>query len=89
MIVQGQHELPLFVHLKGTLDKITILFKPLGLNHFIQNSIIKIAGEPSQVFTDWDEDKNCKKFLFSFYSTDNFIERIAVLENYLLSRYHY
>ncbi|MEP7144924.1 MAG: helix-turn-helix domain-containing protein [Ferruginibacter sp.] len=88
LIVQGQHELPLFVQLKGILDKITILFKPLGLNHFIQKSLIEIAGEPSQVFTDWHEDKNFKKFLASFYGTDDHIKRIAVLENYLLSRYH-
>src|SRR5215218_3089245 len=46
MIVQGQHQLPLFVQLKGSLDKITILFKPLGLNHFIQNPLIAIAPEP-------------------------------------------
>jgi len=87
MIVQGQHELPLFVQLKGSLDKITILFKPLGLNHFIQNPLVEIASEPSQVFTGWYNDKNCKKFLTSFFSTDDNIKRITVLENYLISRY--
>jgi len=87
MIVQGKHELPLLVQLKGSLDKITILFKPLGLNHFIQNSLIKVAGTPSQVFTDWYNDKNCESFLDTFYGINDNTERITVLENYLLSIY--
>lgn len=87
MIVQGKHELPLFVQLKGSLDKITILFKPLGLNHFIQNSLIEVAGKPSQVFTGWYNDKNCKPFLDSFYGIKDNAERVTVLETYLLSRY--
>lgn len=87
MIVQGQHESPLFVRLSGCLDKITILFKPLGLNHFISKPLITVAGCTSQVFTDWDDAVNYKSFLTSFFTTGDNNQRISVLEEYLLTLY--
>jgi len=87
MIVQGKHELPLFVQLRGVLDKVTVIFKPLGLNHFIKSPLIKIAGKASQVFTEWCDDENYEGFLSLFYSTDDNKKRIHLLEEYLLCRY--
>ncbi|MES2848853.1 MAG: AraC family transcriptional regulator [Bacteroidota bacterium] len=88
MIVQGHYELPLFVQLKGLLDKITILFKPLGLNHFIKKPFAEVAGKTSQVFTEWYDDENCIQFLTDFYNTGDNDERITILEKYLLTLYH-
>ena len=87
MVAQGKHEVPLYVQLKGILDKVTIIFKPLGLNHFIKSSFIKILSDTSQSFTDWYEDENCERFLNFFYQAENNNARIAILETYLLSRY--
>jgi AraC-like DNA-binding protein len=87
MIVQGKYELPLFVKLNGILDKVTIIFKPLGLNHFIKRPLIEVAPGASQVFTDWYDDKNCTPFLNSFFHTNDYACRVNILENYLLSCY--
>ncbi len=87
MIAQGKYEAPLFVQLTGILDKITIIFKPLGLNHFLKAPYIQILSASSQVFTDWYEDENCEKFLNSFYHTQDHLARVNILEAYLLSRY--
>lgn len=87
MILQGRYELPLRVELSGELDKITIVFKPLGLNPFISRPFAEVAAQASQIFTDWQEDERCGTFLDTFYATANEEERINVLEAYLLSRY--
>jgi AraC-like DNA-binding protein len=85
-IVQGYFSLPLLVDLRGKLDKVTIIFKPLGLNHFINNPIKEIVGQPSSIFAEWDGDKYAG-FLNAFYRTNVNRKRIVLLEEFLLSRY--
>lgn len=87
MILQGRYKLPLRVELNGELDKITIVFKPLGLNPFISRPFAEAAGQASQVFTDWRGNEGCDTFLDNFYATVSEDERINILEAYLLSRY--
>lgn len=87
MIVQGKYNLPLRVQLKGVFDKVTVIFNPLGFNHFIASPFLKISGQPSQVFTEWHHDDNCSLFLQAFFGTMDNTERITILENYLLSKY--
>lgn len=86
-IVQGRTEKPLFVQLKGILDKITILFKPLGLNQFIKVSFCEVANEPLQLFNEWNNDKNYNLFLESFFNTSDNNQRVKILESFLLSIY--
>ncbi|WP_089899516.1 helix-turn-helix domain-containing protein [Chitinophaga arvensicola] len=88
MILQGKFDTPLQVRLRGLLDKVTIAFKPSALNHFITASFIEVAAQTSQVFTDWNNDDHCVSFLKNFYHADSCEERVAVLENFLLSRYN-
>ncbi len=85
-IAQGFYDLPLLVNLKGRLDKITIVFKPLGLNHFIEKSLKEAAGNDSQIFADW-ESENYTKFLDDFYETTELHERINLLEKFLQAQY--
>lgn len=87
LILQGMRKKPLAIELRGMLDKITILFKPLGLNHFIKNPFGRIAAESSQLFTEWDEQEIFHSFLHSFYSTDDNDQRIIILEEFLLSMF--
>lgn len=87
-ILQGNYETPLQVSLNGKLDKITIIFKPLGLNHFIGKPFASVACKSSQVFEEWLNDSNYVSFLNNFYITDNNIKRIELLEDFLLSKYH-
>lgn len=87
-IVQGKYETPLLVRLKGRFDKVTIIFKPLGLNHFIDRPFACVAGRSSQIFEEWQSDPDYISFLNNFYKTENNIERVKFLENFLLSKHH-
>lgn len=87
MVLNGRYELPLHVQQKGKIDKVTIVFKPLGFNHFINAPFNKIAEHPTQIFTEWIKTKNCLTFLKQFFSELDNNKRIVMLENYLLSLY--
>jgi AraC-like DNA-binding protein len=84
LILQGMRKKPMAVELSGVLDKITILFKPLGLNHFIRKDFNKVAVENSQLFKEWNEISGFAEFIASFYATDDNDQRINILENFLL-----
>lgn len=86
-LIQGMRELPLRVNLRGRLDKITVSFKPLGINHFISDSFSSIAPLDSQVFNDWKGRAAYHEFIASFYSTDVIEERIDLFEAFLLLLY--
>lgn len=85
--VQGIREYPLLAHLQGKLDKVTILFKPLGLNQFGAANIGEAYPQPSAVFTSWDENPLYADFLLSFYATMDTGQRAELLEAFLLSIY--
>lgn len=86
-IIQGMRTQPLFVNLHGKIDKVTVVFKPLGLNYFVRRSFAEICPKDSQIFTEWEENDDYRKFLHKFYSTENQTERIEFLEEFLLSIY--
>lgn len=86
MLLNGRYTLPLHVQQKGKIDKVTIIFKPLGLNHFIKHSLNKVAQYPTQIFTEWNEI-NTLLFLNQFFKERDNNMRIALLENHLLSLY--
>src|ERR1700748_2375952 len=88
MLVQGMRKYPLLVNLNGKLDKITIHFKPLGLNQFIKKPFIEVAPNDSQLFTEWSDEKEFGSFITRFYATNNLETRVAILEEFLLSVYN-
>ncbi|WP_153800671.1 helix-turn-helix domain-containing protein [Foetidibacter luteolus] len=87
-IVQGKYDVPLFVELKGKLDKLTIIFKPLGFNHFINKPFADLAGQSSQIFSDWQNDACYQSFLDAFYDTPDNSRRVDLLEQFLMSKFH-
>ena len=86
-IIQGMRSVPLFAHLAGKLDKITIIFKPLGCNQFIRRPLGLVAPNQSQIFQEWDGSRHYREFLTSFYAVDDPDERIAFLEAFLMTEY--
>lgn len=86
-ILQGKFNHPIRVKLEGLLDKVTIGFKPLGLNHFINQPLSAVAPQPSQVFNAWDDSPHYLPFLTTFYQSDIYDKRIAVLESFLLTQF--
>jgi len=88
MLIQGMRKYPLFVDLKGKLDKLTIHFKPLGVNHFIKRPFADVAQQDSQLFTEWNSGPDFQGFADDFYSTDDLNSRIELLEQFLMSVYN-
>ncbi len=87
LIVQGNHEVPLLVHLRGMLDKVTIVFKPLGINHFIKNPYLLFCQPLPKSLLIGTKMKSADRFLDSFYQAENKQTKIQLLEAYLLSCY--
>lgn len=79
-VTQGRIDRPFHVELKGSLDQVTIVFKPLGLNNFICSSFREVAPGPLQLFTAWNT-----ALTDSLYQLLTNEERIAFLERWLLS----
>lgn len=86
-LVQGIRDYPMLVNLSGAIDKVTILFKPLGLNAFTEDPDNGELGMPNQLFSTWDNDRRYKKFLLDFFGTEDCDERVNLLEKFLLSMY--
>jgi AraC-like DNA-binding protein len=85
MIAQGKYESPLQVLLEGKLDKVTINFKPLGLNHFIRRPLAAVTPGHSQSFHEWEQD--AQTFLSAFFDANDNEKRVDLLEEYLLKQY--
>jgi AraC-like DNA-binding protein len=83
VILQGRYEWPMLARLEGRLDKVTINFKPLGLNPFINGALGEIAPAFSQVFTQWPE----VAWVDAFFQTSDLRERVGILEEFLLARF--
>ncbi len=66
-LVQGMRELPVYVSLEGELDKLTIVFHPLGLNHFIQDTYLAVAAKETQLCSTWDDKAQYTAFIKAFY----------------------
>ncbi|MCR8561319.1 helix-turn-helix domain-containing protein [Mucilaginibacter sp. BJC16-A38] len=86
-ILQGKYNVPIFVKLQGRLDKITISFKPLGLNHFIKPTLDEVAPKPSQVFTNWQNHPSYNTFMQAFFESGSPVARLRLLEKFLLAQY--
>ena len=85
--IQGIREYPLLAHLQGKLDKITILFKPLGINYFGVNHFGDQYTSPSSVFTSWNNYPAYKEFLNQFYATNDTNNRVDIFETFLMEIY--
>ncbi len=86
-LVQGMRNRPLLINLKGTIDKITIAFKPLGINRFIKKSFAEICPKDSQLFEEWNDNADYENFLRNFYTTEDRVARVEFLETFLLLIY--
>jgi AraC-like DNA-binding protein len=87
MVLNAVFEHPLHVQQKGKIDKVTIVFKPLGLNHFIKAPFNEVVKNTTQIFTRWSKESNTEKFLNQFFKEGDNYKRITILEDYLLALY--
>lgn len=85
-VLQGKCQNPLLVDLEGKLSRITILFKPLGLNNFIKVPLGQIMNTEPSVFTQW-QSQSFSDLLKYLFTGDNIKGRVGALEDFLLSIY--
>ncbi len=86
-LVQGIRDFPLMAVLEGRLDKVTIIFKPMGINHFMDKPLHEVITKPSQYFSAWDNISGYHEFLNDFYAITDPLKRAELLEMFLLSCY--
>jgi AraC-like DNA-binding protein len=86
-ILQGRFEQPLYIRLSGRMDKVTIIFKPLGLGHFVDQAFGDIANSHSQVFCAWNQLPAYHQMIAEFYQTNDLEQRAGLLEQFLLGQY--
>lgn len=86
-LVQRSFQQPLLISLQGPIDKVTISFKPSAISRFVTRPFSEIAPDDSQAFEAWTALTSYHRFQQRFFATDDNQERVALLEQFLLSRY--
>lgn len=75
------------VRQEGRLDKIGIVFFPLGLNHFIREDYHVLAKTDVQAFLPSNHDQ-WEKVIEQCFAAGNTAEKITILETFLSALYH-
>lgn len=86
-VLQGKCLHPLLVDMEGALSRITILFKPLGLNNFVKPLLCEIMHTEPTLFTQWESEKFEDALRYLFMDTKDIKSRISSFEDFLLSVY--
>jgi transcriptional regulator GlxA family with amidase domain len=66
---------------------VTIVFKSLGVNHFIRSPFKDITKEISQEFLEWNSPEY-NLFMDRFFFEDNLKERTQLIESFPLTQIH-
>jgi AraC-like DNA-binding protein len=85
-LVQSKCQVPLKVTLIGRTDRISIFFKSLGLNHFVNVPISTQIGKIVNRFTVWDNDASYLKCLEECFNETDDHKRIRRVEKFLISK---
>jgi AraC-like DNA-binding protein len=83
-LLQGKRLSPLLVDLEGKLSRITILFKPLGLNYFLGQALGELLTTDTALFAEWTSPA-FERTLSGLFNERNISSRLALLESFLLS----
>lgn len=83
--ILGKYTRPVFVHFESGVYELAIVFKPMGINHFISDDFSAVAKHFSQPYADTEWTEPAKRILSL---TDQELQ-INALEDFLLSRVRY
>lgn len=86
-IIQSKCQKPLRVEMSGKTNRITIWFKPLGINHFINHPLAKVMNHITQQLIDWDKDSSYQAHLESSFSSAEPKQQIQHIEDFLLRKF--
>jgi len=77
--ILGKYARPVVVDINGVFEEVAVIFKPLGVNRFINGNLLQLAPGYTQSFPDKDWNLFCKML----FESPNKIETI---ESFLLNR---
>lgn len=86
-VLQGKRQSPLKVELTGKFKRVTIIFKPLGLNHFIRCPLSKVMGKDPSYFTLW-QGNDFDQLVQTMFNAREFSAQLSYLEGFLTKVYH-
>ena len=86
-LLQGKFQYPLLVELNGRISRLTILFKPLGLNQFMDQPLGDLLDKSASAISLWPDDV-LKGLASQLFTADDIDKRLKLLENHLLDIYH-
>ncbi|TCC88162.1 AraC family transcriptional regulator [Pedobacter frigiditerrae] len=87
IFVQVKKQAPLMVNISGKVNRVTILFKDFGINHFINEPLSKIMGYEKDQFNSWKDDPHFPEFMVSLFSIDDEQEKGRIIDKFLLQRF--
>ncbi len=78
--VIGKYTNPVFVNYSGKIQEVSVIFKPLGINHFFNEDLKLITPDFSQSLNLPDWDFLCHKI----FKTQDDLKKIELIEGFLL-----
>lgn len=86
LFIQVKKQAPLMVNISGKINRVTILFKDFGINHFITEHLSNIMGYEKVQFNSWQKDPMFPIFLTNLFSREDEVKKGEIINNFLLKR---
>lgn len=86
LFVQVKKQLPLMVNISGKINRVTILFKDFGINHFITEHLSQLMTYAPNQFNSWKDDPNFPAFSKLLFETADAQEKGKLIDQFLLQR---
>lgn len=79
----SNYKKPIQITYFGCIKELTVIFKPLGINHFLENKLISYLNDSFEIFEPFPD---YLKTMENILSTEDIDKAQDLLENYLLSK---
>ncbi len=84
LFIQVKRQAPLRVNISGKINRVTILFKDFGINHFISEPLSEIMGYHVSQFNSWKNNANFPSFMENLFGHDDGKEKGKIIDAFLL-----
>ncbi len=79
----GKYTNPVFVNYEGKIQEVSVVFKPLGINHFMKENLKDLTPNFAQALNLFDWDFLCSKI----FETQDELKKIELIEDFLLTNF--
>jgi AraC-like DNA-binding protein len=85
MFIQIKKQAPLMVKISGKINRATILFKDLSINHFVSDSLAKVMNDDEGRFNTWKQSPLYPNFIAQLFDTDDEVKKGKLIDQFLLA----